>query len=137
MSDAAAQSAQLGLLEEKGCHHAAWRVRASDRARRLSVRVFPGGQVEIVVPHGTRPRTVEQFVARYRSWIERKVAQYRPVEPSKDDGLPEVILFQASDDRWHVEYVEAKGAPRLTVADNRLRLIGDQSRVLLLRHALQ
>ena len=137
MNDAAAPSAQLGLLEEKGHEYAAWRVRASNRARRLTVRVFPGGQVEIVVPNGTRPRAVERFVSRHRSWIVRKVAQYQSVEPVEGDSLPEVIQFQASGDRWQVEYVEASGTPRLMVADARIRLIGDQSRVLLLRHALQ
>ena len=137
MSEAAAQSAQLGLLEEEGSRHAAWRVRASNRARRLSVRIFPGGQVEIVVPHGTRPRTVERFVTRNRPWIERKVAQYRPAEAVDDERLPEIIQFQASGDIWRVEYVEAPGTPRLAVEENSLRLIGDQSRILLVRHALQ
>ncbi|MSQ92093.1 MAG: M48 family peptidase [Gammaproteobacteria bacterium] len=137
MSNRAAHAAQLGLLDQATGNHAAWRVRASDRARRLTVRVFPGGGVEIVVPNGTRPRVVEQFVAQYRSWIDRKVAQYRSLETGNGDALPVAVRFQASGDCWRVDYVEAQGAPHLTVDGNRLLLIGDLSRVVLLRHALQ
>jgi len=137
MSNRAAQAAQLGLLEDATGNHATWRVRASERARRLTVRVFPGGDVEIVVPYGTSPRAVELFVARYRPWIDRKVAQYRPLEAWNSDELPAAVQFQASGDCWRVVYVEAQGAPHLTVDGNRLLLIGDLSRVALLRHALQ
>lgn len=133
----AADAAQLGLLEEPAGDQAGWRVRASQRARRLTVRVFPGGGVEIVVPQGTGPRAVENFVRRYRSWIDRKVAQYRPVEAATGNGLPEVVRFRFSGDHWRVEYVEAQGAPRILVEADRLRLIGELSRVALLRHALQ
>jgi hypothetical protein len=137
MSDAAAHLAQLGLLEETSSDRFAWRVRASDRARRLTVRVFPGGQVEIVVPTGTRPQTVEKFVAKYRPWIDRKVAQYGPLETETGDGLPEAIRFPASGDGWRVEYVEAPGAPRLIIDGGRLLLVGELSRVALARHVLQ
>lgn len=137
MNNRAVHAAQLGLLEQASGSHAAWRVRASDRARRLTVRVFPGGEVEIVVPHGTRPRAVEQFVARYRPWIDRKIAQYRPLETGNRDELPATVQFQASGDSWRVEYVEAAHAPGLVADDNRLLLTGDLSRRVLLRHALQ
>jgi predicted metal-dependent hydrolase len=137
MNDRAAQSTQLGLPDVTTGGQAAWRVRASVRARRLTVRVFPGGSVEIVVPFGTRARTVEQFVSRCRPWIDRKLAQYRPLEAATDNGLPDLIRFQASGDCWRVEYSEAQGAPRLTVDNDRLLLSGDLSRAALVRHALQ
>ncbi|MGB5131361.1 MAG: SprT family zinc-dependent metalloprotease [Steroidobacteraceae bacterium] len=137
MSLAILQAAQLALLDEAASVQGGWRVRASVRARRLTVRVFPGGQVEIVVPKGTRPRAVEQFVARYRPWIDRKVAQYLPLEPASGNRLPEAIHFRASDEHWPVDCVEAPGAPRLTVEGTRLALRGDLSRTVLARHALQ
>jgi len=137
MSDNARHAAQLGLLDEAVSVHGAWRVRASDRARRLTVRVFPGGQVEIVVPYGTRPQAVEQFVTRYRPWIDRKVEQYRPLETETGDAMPAAIRFRASGDCWRVEYVEAPGAPRLVIDGARLLLLGDLSRTARSRHALQ
>lgn len=137
MSNRALNAAQLALLDEAAAVRGSWQVRASDRARRLTVRVFPGGQVEIVVPKGTRPQTVEKFVARYRPWIDRKVAQYGPLETETGDGLPEAIRFQASGDSWRVEYVDAPGAPRLVIDGGRLLLVGELSRIALARHVLQ
>lgn len=137
MSLAVLQAAQLALLDEATAGRGAWRVRASDRARRLTVRVFPGGQVEIVVPRGTRPHTVEQFVARYRPWIDRKLAQYLPLEAASANRLPEFIRFRAGDDDWPVEYLEAPGAPRLAIHGGRLVMRGDLSRTVLVRHLLQ
>lgn len=137
MSDLARHAAQLALLDETTATQGAWRVRASDRARRLTVRVFPGGKVEIVVPNGTRPRVVEQFVAKYRPWIDRKLAQYQPLETETGDALPTAIRFRASGDCWRVDHIEARGAPKLTIDGARLLLIGDLTRVALARHALQ
>jgi predicted metal-dependent hydrolase len=62
--------AQLGLWDGAAVEQS-WRVRESQRARRLTARVFHDGRVEIVVPCGTRQRMVSDFVARHRSWIER------------------------------------------------------------------
>ncbi len=62
--------AQLGLWDDTAAEQA-WQVRESRRARRLTARVFHDGRVEIVVPCGTRQRTVSDFVARHRAWIER------------------------------------------------------------------
>ena len=64
---------QLAQLDDTAVAPETWRVRPSKRARRLAVRVMPGGVVEIVVPRGTQPRAVQQFVARHRDWIDRKV----------------------------------------------------------------
>jgi len=137
MSLAFLPAAQLALLDEAATTQGAWRVRASDRARRLTVRVFPGGQVEIVVPRGTRPRSVERFVARYRPWIERKVAQYLPLDPAGAGRLPDIVRFQSSGDQWPVDYVDASGPPRLAVEGARLVLRGELARTVLARHALQ
>jgi len=49
-----------------------WRVRRSARARRLAVRVFHDGAVEVVVPERTRPHEVQTFVARHQDWILRQ-----------------------------------------------------------------
>jgi hypothetical protein len=54
-----------------------WNVRISRRARRLSMRVFPGGRVEVVVPPGVGIPAVERFVARHRDWAERRGSRPR------------------------------------------------------------
>jgi len=55
----------------------------SHRARRLTVRVFHTGRVEVVVPSRTSALTVERFVERHRIWIERKREEHAPA-PFRD-----------------------------------------------------
>ena len=131
------EALQLGLLGEDCAPDGAWRVRASERARRLAVRVLPGGLVEIVVPRGTRPRAVEQFVARHRRWIERTLDLYRPAGGTAGDGLPEGIHFPACGRSYRVTYAGGNGSPRLAVTEGSLLVTGAGDRAALLRHALQ
>ncbi len=89
-----------------------WQVRVSQRARRLSVRVYPGGKVEIVVPPRVPPVTVQRFIGQHREWIDRHVLEWRaaaipvPVRPERLD-LP--ALGRA----WRIEYRAAGGATRV------------------------
>ena len=127
---------QLALLDGAAVAPETWRVRPSAKARRLAVRVLPGGIVEIVVPRGTRPRAVQHFVERHRNWIDRKVVQYLPAA-SEPHVLPDRIVFAANDRAFDVHYEEAEGAPRLRRAEGVLTVSGDCARSALVRHALQ
>ncbi len=127
---------QLALLDT-ALEQPAWRVRESQRARRLTVRVFPGGHVEIVVPVGTRPRMVQQFVSRHRIWIERKVEEFRHIGAEPPEALPRAIALQAVGRALTVDYASCLGIPRVHDAGDRLLVAGDLSRLPLVRHALQ
>ncbi len=133
---AGAEAMQLALLDAAGAP-ASWQVRVSWRARRLTIRVFPGGRVEIVVPPGTRPVAVEQFVARHRGWISRKVDEYRSLVPVSGDALPQELRLQASGEAWAVRTRPGAGNPRVRAGDGTLWLAGDPARPLAARHALQ
>jgi predicted metal-dependent hydrolase len=128
---------QLGLLDDPGPARGDWRVRASTRARRLAVRVLPGGLVEIVVPRGTRPRTVEQFVARHRRWIERTLDLYRPAVTACADRLPDQVHFAATGRTYGLRHAGGAGAPRLVAGGGALVLTGAADRPMLARDALQ
>jgi predicted metal-dependent hydrolase len=132
----AAAAGQLALLEQPAAQPA-WQVRESRRARRLTVRVFPGGRVEIVVPLGTRSRIVEQFVARHRTWIDRKVEEFRHATPEPPDALPESVCLLAVGRQYEIRYELEEGAPRAVEDGALLRVQGDLSRLPLVRHALQ
>jgi predicted metal-dependent hydrolase len=94
MTTAALQ--QLPLWNE-GAVDGAWRVRRSRRARRLGVRVFRDGTVEIVVPPGAGARAVSGFVARHRDWIER----HRLRAPRADFAFPpERVDLPAIGESW-------------------------------------
>jgi len=61
-------------------------VRESARARRLSIKVFPRGRVEVIVPKRTRPKEVELFVNENSEWIKKareSFAREHPPEPFK------------------------------------------------------
>ncbi|MFT3904980.1 MAG: SprT family zinc-dependent metalloprotease [Steroidobacteraceae bacterium] len=88
---------QLSLLDSTE-KRAAWRVRESRRARRLSLRVYRDGAVEVVAPPRTTPRLIESFVARHRDWIERKQrhATLRPPEAFP----PATLNLAAFGEQW-------------------------------------
>jgi predicted metal-dependent hydrolase len=130
-----AAAGQLALLDVEQAQPD-WRVRESPRARRLTVRVFPGGRVEIVVPVGTRSRTVQQFVTHHRRWIDRKVEELRHLVTGTVDDLPESVYFQAIDQRLSIRYLETQGSPRVTELASGILVRGDLSRLPLVRHVL-
>jgi predicted metal-dependent hydrolase len=132
-----ASEAQLGLLDDATAPDLGWRVRPSARARRLAVRVLPGGLVEVVVPRGTRPRTVEQFVSRHRRWIERTLDLYRPSDAQSGNALPQRIDFQATGRSWSLKLLEHDGPPRLRSTESSIEIHGAGDRPALLRHLLQ
>lgn len=60
-------------------------VRTHPRARRLGVRVFPGGRVTVTVPRGVSSSSVLRFMRRYRDWVlktRERLASVRPA-PTK------------------------------------------------------
>jgi predicted metal-dependent hydrolase len=79
-------------------------VRLSRRARRLTVRVYPGGRVEVTVPFGTRAEAVERFVATHRVWIDQRVADFRLRTPPALQPLPDHVHLRALGEEWHVRY---------------------------------
>lgn len=76
---------------------AQWHVRRSSRARRLAVRVFHDGAVEVVVPERARPREVQLFVARHLEWIGR---QRRRVSLLATDFPPDRLELKAIGESW-------------------------------------
>ena len=82
---------------------AEWRVRRSARARRLAVRVFHDGAVEVVVPERTRPRDLQSFVARHQDWILR---QRRRAVPLTHEFPPDRLELKAIGESWHCHAVQ-------------------------------
>ena len=91
-----------------------WHVRISRRARRLSMRVFPGGRVEVVVPPGVGIPAVERFVTRHREWAERRSRELALESPHAGERRPATIALAFTGRTWQVDYVH--GA-RSTVAE--------------------
>jgi predicted metal-dependent hydrolase len=85
----------------------AWNVRISRRARRMSMRVFPGGRVEVVVPPGAGVPAIERFVARHRDWAERRSRELLKLAPKAADREPVEVELALLDQRWSVGYATA------------------------------
>jgi predicted metal-dependent hydrolase len=79
-----------------------WTIRQSTRARRLTVRVFHTGRVEVVAPARSSPRTVQLFIERHRTWIERKRAEARRNAGPEESFPPLAIALHSHDERWQV-----------------------------------
>jgi len=91
-----------------------WHVRISRRARRLSMRVFPGGRVEVVVPPGVGIPAIERFVSQHRDWAERRAHEFALLVPEAGQRRPASVELALLGQRWEVEY---HAAQRTSVAD--------------------
>lgn len=85
-------------------------VRESGRAKRLSIKVYPRGRVEVVVPRRTRPREVQAFVSENQEWIERARAAFAAEHPPEAFELPILIQLPAIDTVVRVRYVRHSAA---------------------------
>jgi predicted metal-dependent hydrolase len=88
-------------------------VRRSARARRLGLRVFPHGVVEVVAPLRVGQRSIDQFVRSHAGWIERTRGRFQALVGDAGFAPPTEIVLAALDERWQVAHVT--GSPRLQV----------------------
>jgi predicted metal-dependent hydrolase len=112
-------------------------LRQSRRARRLTLRVYPGGRVEVTVPVGVTPSEVERFVRRHTAWIETRIARYAKVLPGERDVLPERVTLPALEDDWELRYIARARSGFKVVSDRVLELYGDTSQVAQVRRELR
>lgn len=102
-------------------------VRESGRAKRLSIKVYPRGRVEVVVPRRTRPRDVLQFVDEHRDWIRDTRARFAEEHPPEPFTLPTRIELPGIDRVVSVNYVRPEGGKnvRYRLSGSVLRLSGN------------
>ena len=96
-------AAQLQLFDARESADR-WTVRVSRRARRLSVRVYPGGRVEVVAPPGASAAMVQRFVGVHRQWIDRRIEDLSAMRGLMDDLRPSSIELCAIGRRFRIRY---------------------------------
>jgi predicted metal-dependent hydrolase len=79
-------------------------VRESGRAKRLSIKVFPRGRVEVVVPKRTKASDVREFVDSHKDWIKRARDQFAADHPLEPFALPLSIRLDGIDMQYAVRY---------------------------------
>jgi predicted metal-dependent hydrolase len=119
---------QLGLFsetEEPG-DTPGFSIRESARAKRLSIKVFPRGRVEVVVPRRTRAGDVQAFVDEHRDWIAKSRQSFARMLPPEPFVLPNVIELPAVGRRFRVRYERRSGQKivRFRSHDNVVTLSG-------------
>ena len=93
-------------------------VRESGRARRLSIKVFPRGRVEVVVPKRTRPAEVREFVEAHRDWITRTRASFAAEHAPEPFALPRIVTLDGIDREFSVRYEPDVGAKAVRYRSN-------------------
>ncbi len=83
--------------------------RHSRRARRLALRVFPHGVVEVVIPPRTARRRVEEFLQAHAGWIARARQSLLGLHTSPAIDPPRHIGLAAVGERWEVVYRPGPG----------------------------
>jgi predicted metal-dependent hydrolase len=96
-------------------------VRESPRARRLSIKVYPRGRVEVIVPRRTRATDVEQFVAENRDWINKARASFASRHEAASDTLPTRIDLPAIGQSVRVQYLRNGHGGRNNATDRSTR----------------
>ena len=72
-------------------------VRHSERAKRLSIKVYPGERVEVVVPKRTSPRAIQSFVEENVEWIGRARESFAGHFAPDAFVIPNIIDLPAID----------------------------------------
>ena len=101
---------QIPLFPESPDLESGFSVRVSPRAKRLSIKVYPRGRVEVVVPKRARPADVEKFVEDSREWIAKTRAAFADSVPEEPFRLPTRVNLPSIEHRVGVHYEPDSGA---------------------------
>ena len=105
------------------------RVRFSQRARQVAVRVAAAGEVELVVPRGMSESRARAFLHSRRQWVSAQVERCRATTQPEQAFPPRQLLLPAIGERWSLYHGGGKGLPRIRqTGDGLLRLTGDGTR---------
>jgi predicted metal-dependent hydrolase len=97
---------QLKLFPERvdSGHVPDFNVRRSTRAKRLTIKVYPGGRVEVVVPRRVRAGEVQAFVRENTAWIRDARQAFAFDQPPEAAALPKLLRLPAIGREVPVSY---------------------------------
>lgn len=121
-------SVPLERLHEVAGRSLPLRVVENGRAKRLTLRIDPGGQgLRVTIPPGIPPREVDRFLDRHQGWLEQRLAkvpdrpQVRPGIKVPLRGVPHLVVHESSR-RGSVSVAVVDGQPALLVHGERVHL---------------
>lgn len=98
-------------------------VRESGRAKRLSIKVYPRGRVEVVVPKRTRAKDVREFVEAHRDWIKTARDNFAADHPPEPFALPRSVSLPGIERQFSVTYEPEQGPRTVRYRCNGDRLV--------------
>jgi hypothetical protein len=104
-------------------HVPGFSVRKSARAKRLTIKVYPRGRVEVVVPRRTRAADVAAFVHENAEWIRDARRSFAGDHPDEPFALPESIRLPAVGKKLTVRYRSSPGTASVRFALDATRVV--------------
>ncbi|OGT50393.1 MAG: hypothetical protein A3E82_05120 [Gammaproteobacteria bacterium RIFCSPHIGHO2_12_FULL_38_11] len=82
------------------------KIRYSKRAKNVSMRIYAGSGLEIVIPERKKNVNVINFLNEHRNWIEKHAQQFTFLLPNHSDQktLPEKIVLTAVNQSIEIHY---------------------------------
>ena len=109
MQSAASQLTLFKEVEKPDADPSGFSVRVSGRAKRISIKVYPRGRVEVVAPKRARARDVEAFVSEHRDWIHKTRRAFAADVPQEAFRLPDRIDLPGAGVAVSVAYRPKRG----------------------------
>ncbi len=96
------RKSDLEILRELDLSHT---IRESRRARRITLRVLAGPQLEVVIPSGFNGRGVPEMLASRKDWLARAMKRVENAGAASREGwkLPREVLLRAINRRVVVD----------------------------------
>jgi predicted metal-dependent hydrolase len=110
VQDAASQLPLFEAEQEQPGQKPGFSVRQSHRAKRLSIKVFPRGRVEVVVPRRTSARMVKAFVEENKDWIARARDSFAANYAPEAFALPSAVTLPTMGEQFEIQYLPEPGA---------------------------
>ncbi|NJN88638.1 MAG: M48 family metallopeptidase [Leptolyngbyaceae cyanobacterium SL_7_1] len=85
-----------------------YRIRVSQRAKHVTIRVSHFAEVEVVIPPGFDQTHIPAILEKRQAWLTRALKRVEVARQSVSlepiGALPESICLRAIDQEWHVHY---------------------------------
>jgi predicted metal-dependent hydrolase len=114
-------------------------VRESHRAKHVSLKISPVGELEIVIPPGFDQKKIPAIVQKKQRWINQVLQKVAYHQSGIGATLPTEIELQAIAQTWHIQYTQTplRGIRIAEQPEHQLVLLGEISDTRLCKTALQ
>ena len=113
-----------------------WQIRLSNKAKRPRITINAYGKVELVWPIKMPQTHVARMLEQHQTWVLKHLSRLKDVKQAKLLP-PDVIYFQAIDQKWQIQY-ETTVSKRISLVEHNdvLSLKGDIQNQEALRKVL-